>query len=198
MPPRRRSIEAGQPADAPPGKAAPAPAAAEKRRSIPRPNLETAIRWAAPDPGMYSLHWAPWRVHELRGMLAQIRCIASLAVRSAGALSVPILPPLVFSGEAAEVTGTHLMRGMPTHARARRLKSYVGNAIDHASSVPAWLASKAVPVAADGAGLLKHAAADAVDRVALFRRGWGAPCGLLRQIPGCPCRRLRPVCRARL
>lgn len=54
-----------------------------------------------------------------------------------------------------------------------RLKSYVGNAIDHASSVPAWLASKAVPVAADGAGLLKHAAADAADRVALFRRGWG-------------------------
>lgn len=52
-----------------------------------------------------------------------------------------------------------------------RLKGFVGNAIDHATSVPAWLASKAVPVAADGAGLFKYAAADAADRVALFRRG---------------------------
>lgn len=45
MPSRRRSIEQGQPADAPQGKAAPVVAAPEKRRSIPRPNLETAIRW---------------------------------------------------------------------------------------------------------------------------------------------------------
>ncbi len=49
-----------------------------------------------------------------------------------------------------------------------RLKNYVGNA---ATSVPAWIASKAVPVAADGAGLFRHAAENAADRVALFRRG---------------------------
>ena len=51
-----------------------------------------------------------------------------------------------------------------------RLKTYVGNALDTASRGPAWLASKAVPVAADGAGLFRNAAADAADRVALFRR----------------------------
>ena len=53
-----------------------------------------------------------------------------------------------------------------------RLKTYVGNAIDHASSVPAWLASKACARRGRPApGLFKHAAADAADRVALFRRG---------------------------
>lgn len=57
-----------------------------------------------------------------------------------------------------------------------RLKNYVGSA---ATSVPAWIASKAVPVAADGAGLFRHAAENAADRVALFRRG---------------CVRLRRVC----
>ena len=55
-----------------------------------------------------------------------------------------------------------------------RLKTYVGNALDTASRGPAWLASKAVPVAADGAGLFRSAAADAADRVALFRRRCGA------------------------
>ena len=63
-----------------------------------------------------------------------------------------------------------------THADGRsasRLKTYVGNALDTASRGPAWLASKAVPVAADGAGLFRNAAADAADRVALFRRRCG-------------------------
>ena len=50
-----------------------------------------------------------------------------------------------------------------------RLKTYVGNAIDTASRGPAWLASKAVPVAADGAGLFRNAAADAADRVGLVQ-----------------------------
>lgn len=57
----------------------------------------------------------------------------------------------------------------------RRLKNYVGAAAGAAAgavtSAPAWLASKAAPVAADGAGLLRSAAADAADRVSLFRRG---------------------------
>ncbi|BDA45839.1 hypothetical protein COCOBI_07-6260 [Coccomyxa sp. Obi] len=57
---------------------------------------------------------------------------------------------------------------LPNMETASRLKTYVGNAINSASAAPAWLASKAVPVAADGAGLLRNAAAD---RVALFRRG---------------------------
>lgn len=62
-----------------------------------------------------------------------------------------------------EPTGCDGVTGRPC-----RLKTYVGNAINSASAAPAWLASKAVPVAADGAGLLRNAAAD---RVALFRRG---------------------------
>ncbi|KAK9904234.1 hypothetical protein WJX75_007362 [Coccomyxa subellipsoidea] len=57
---------------------------------------------------------------------------------------------------------------LPNLETASRLKTYVGNALNTASAAPAWLASKAVPVAADGAGLLRNAAAD---RVALFRRG---------------------------
>ncbi|CAL8470566.1 g10108 [Coccomyxa elongata] len=57
---------------------------------------------------------------------------------------------------------------LPNMETASRLKTYVGNAINSATAAPAWLASKAVPVAADGAGLLRNAAAD---RVALFRRG---------------------------
>lgn len=61
----------------------------------------------------------------------------------------------------------------PASLVLRRLKTYVGNAIDTASRGPAWLASKAVPVAADGAGLFRSAAADAADRVALFRRRCG-------------------------
>ena len=63
----------------------------------------------------------------------------------------------------------------PGNCVLRRLKTYVGNAFDTASRGPAWLASKAVPVAADGAGLFRSAAADAADRVALFRRRSAAP-----------------------
>ena len=64
----------------------------------------------------------------------------------------------------------------PNTVMLRRLKTYVGNAIDTASRGPAWLASKAVPVAADGAGLFRNAAADAADRVALFRRRYVCTC----------------------
>ena len=61
-----------------------------------------------------------------------------------------------------------------------RLKTYVGNAINTASAAPAWLAAKAVPVAADGAGLLRNAAAD---RVALFRRGCAPSVFLFNSFP---------------
>ena len=139
MPPRGRSSEAGQAADVASAagdeaRSRPAAAAAnaEKPRRLPRPNLETASRYAC-----LAHHHA---IRISRNLLAQ-RCMRSQA--------------------------RHVHMG-----RLRcRLKGFVGNAIDTATSVPAWLASKAVPVAADGAGLFKHAAADAADRVALFRRG---------------------------
>lgn len=65
-----------------------------------------------------------------------------------------------------------------------RLKTYVGNAINTASAAPAWLAAKAVPVAADGAGLLRNAAAD---RVALFRRGCAPRVSLFFILNPCAC-----------